>query len=258
VSRERLEEHRRLWASKPVLADVYGVWFDALLRELPATGRVLEVGAGPGFFGNYARRTLGSRWIATDIVETPWNDVVADALRLPARSGALGAVVGLDVVHHLARPRTFFEEAARVLAPGGRLVVVEPWVTPFSYPIYRFLHHEGCDDKIDPWHPFDDGASKEAFEGDGGLFTRIVRSLPPEGWRELGLGPPRVTLLNAFAYLLSLGFRSGSLLPRSAAPMFLALDERLRAASSLLGMRALCAWEKPHATVSSRNPEARA
>jgi len=36
----------------------------------------------------------------------------------------VGALVLFDVLHHLASPATFFEEASRVLAPGGRVVPV--------------------------------------------------------------------------------------------------------------------------------------
>src|SRR6185295_12227033 len=56
MSRERLVEHRQIWAQKPVLAQVYGPWFEALLAEIPAGGRALEVGAGPGFLAEEARR----------------------------------------------------------------------------------------------------------------------------------------------------------------------------------------------------------
>src|ERR1044071_3153921 len=49
-------EHRSIWKGKPVLADIYAVWFDALLDTLgPSRRRVLELGAGPGFFSEYAR-----------------------------------------------------------------------------------------------------------------------------------------------------------------------------------------------------------
>ena len=52
----RLAEHRRIWQSKPVLSRVYAVWFDALLASLPPRPRVVEVGAGPGFLSDHARR----------------------------------------------------------------------------------------------------------------------------------------------------------------------------------------------------------
>ena len=48
-------------------------------------------------------------------------------------------VFGLDMLHHLATPMTFLKEVSRVLIPRGRLILVEPWTTPFSYFIFRFL-----------------------------------------------------------------------------------------------------------------------
>jgi SAM-dependent methyltransferase len=247
VSRAKLDEHRRLWRDKPVLEGVYRVWFDALLAEVPAGARVLEVGAGPGFLAEHARgRRPDLRWIATDVIEAPWNDLVADGLRLPLASAAVDAVVGLDLVHHLARPAAFFEEAARVLDKGGRLAVVEPWVTPFSYPIYRFLHQEGCTLGLDPWNPFGlaEGERKDAFDGDAAVAHRLLGRTPRARWTELGFDPPRCRRLNGFAYLLSLGFKPGSLLPRPALPLLLAVDAATAPLAGLFGMRAIVVWAR--------------
>lgn len=249
MSRERLEEHRRLWDGKPVLARVYEPWFDALLAQAGVGQRVLEIGAGPGFLGAYARRRRPDlRWVATDVLPVPWNDVAADGGRMPFRDAAFDAVVCLDLVHHLARPRAFFAEAVRVLRPGGRIAAVEPWVTPMSYPIYRWLHEEGCDLRVDPWDPFPASAgAKEAFEGNGALTWRVVRSGTRGQWAEMGLGPPRVQALNAFGYLLSLGFRERSLLPARLAPLADRFDRATRALAPLTAMRAMVVWEKPTA-----------
>ena len=115
LSRARLEDHRRIWSAKPVLQGVYEPWFDALLAQAGARD-VLEIGAGPGFLSAHARRRRPDlRWIATDIIAAPWNDVAADAGRLPFSGASFDTVVCLDLVHHLARPRDFFAEAARVL-----------------------------------------------------------------------------------------------------------------------------------------------
>jgi SAM-dependent methyltransferase len=239
----RLAEHRDIWARKPSLGHIYGVWFDAILDGLPKAARVLEVGAGPGFFAAHARRARPDlRWIASDLLPVPWNDLAGDALRLPVRDGCFDAVVGLDFIHHLARPEQFFRESARVLAPGGRLVAVEPWITPFSYPVYRFIHHELCRMDVDPWTPF--GAAKDAFDGDSALVRALVRRTSAESWRALGLRPPAQRPLNGFAYLLSLGFKPPSLLPAWALPMMLGLDATLQRGAAWLGLRVWLAWEK--------------
>jgi SAM-dependent methyltransferase len=243
----RLAEHRRIWEGKPVLSRVYAVWFDALLQALPPRARVVEIGAGPGFLSAYAReRAAGITWVASELLETPWNDVVADGLQLPFGAGSFDAVVGLDLVHHLARPAAFFAEAARVLRPGGRIAVIEPWVSPLSYPIYRWLHQEGCTLGLDPWDPFgrDAAFGKDPFRGDAAVLRRLVRDTSPARWRELGFSPPTVTRMNGFAYLLSLGFREGSLLPGPLATVLMKADRTLGPLSPFAALRALAVWEK--------------
>jgi SAM-dependent methyltransferase len=242
VSLERLREHRRLWTAKPVLQDVYGVWFRALLSRVPAQARVLEVGAGPGLFREWAQAHRPDlRWIATDLVAAPWNDVAADATALPLRSASIDLVVGIDVLHHLAQPHQLFAEAARVTTGGGRLVLLEPWITPLSYPIYRIAHEEGCTLGVDPWTPFGAG-SKDAFDGDQAIPWKIVRSTKDAAWRELGLAAPSVTTLNGFAYLATLGFRPSTLLPRRLTAPLQWGDRVLAPLSRWVGMRALIEW----------------
>jgi SAM-dependent methyltransferase len=50
----------------------------------------------------------------------------ADACALPFRDGTFASVLVRDVLHHLPEPRRAAEEAVRVLAPGGTLVMIEP------------------------------------------------------------------------------------------------------------------------------------
>ena len=259
MSLERLLEHRRLWDAKPVLARVYEPWFSALLDAAPRGARVLEVGAGPGFLGEAARaRRPDLRWIASDLHVAPWNTLAADAGRLPFAARSLDAVVGLDVLHHLAAPADFFREAARALRPGGRIALVEPWITPFSWPIYRFVHQEDCRLSVDPWKPFPAGgkdsfdgdaavpwrmARKDSFDGDAAVPWKMARDTPPGRWSELGLRPPRVVRLNAFAYLLSLGFRPASLLPAGVAPALVAADRATQPLAPLTALRAVLTWD---------------
>ena len=244
MSLERLREHRRLWRAKPVLARVYEPWFAALLDAAPRGGRVLETGAGPGFLEEAAReRRPDLRWIASDLHPAPWNDLAADAGRLPLVAATVDAVVGLDVLHHLPDPAAFFREAARVLRPAGRIALVEPWITPLSWVVYRFFHQEDCRLSVDPWHPFP-GPAKDSFDGDAAVPWKVVRQAEPARWRELGLLAPRVLRVNAFGYLLSLGFRPASLLPASLAEPMVALDRATRTLAPFTAMRAVLVWDK--------------
>jgi SAM-dependent methyltransferase len=226
------------------LARVYAPWFEALLAEAGRGARVVEVGAGPGTLRPFAReRRPDLRWLATDLEPVPWNDVAADAGRLPLRSGCADLVVGLDVLHHLEQPAAFFRDVARVLQPGGRLALVEPWISPLSWPIYRFLHEEECRLGVDPWRPFP-GPRKASFDGDAALPWRMLRDAREADWRQLGLDAPRVTRLNTFAYLLSLGFRPASLLPRPLVAPLLALDRRSAPLAPLTALRAVLVWHR--------------
>jgi SAM-dependent methyltransferase len=247
LSLEQLESHRRIWKHKPVLRGVYGVWFDALLAHAPPDSRVLEVGSGPGFLSEHARHERPDlAWIASDLTSAGWNDLAADAARLPIRDGGLDAILGLDVIHHLARPYGFLAEATRALRPGGRLVLLEPWITPLSFPVYRWFHQESCRLGCDPADPFasSPGVPKPAFEGDAAVLWRVVKVTRAEEWSRLRLGPPDVEVLNGFAYLLSLGFRERSLLPRTWLRHLLRLDRVAGPLAPLAGMRALAVWER--------------
>ena len=132
---ERLWGDRRGWDERPLLRELYLDWFGMMASHL-RPGRTVELGSGPGRF---AERCEGV--IATDIVDFPWLDVVLDATRLPFGEGKVDNLVMLDVFHHLDVV-SFLDEAGRVLSPGGRVVMIEPYISAFSYLIYHFVLDE--------------------------------------------------------------------------------------------------------------------
>lgn len=102
-------------------------------------GRVLEIGAGTGFFViNLAQAGLVHEPYATDIspgmVEVCLRNAqnvgiknmkarTADAEDLPFEDGFFDMVVGHAVLHHLPDVQASLREALRVLKPGGALVI---------------------------------------------------------------------------------------------------------------------------------------
>jgi SAM-dependent methyltransferase len=247
-----LLRHRGVWEQKPGLRRVYNEEFFArLLASRKAGGTCIEVGAGPGFF-----KQLLPEVISTDLVCTPWLDVVADAQKLPFRNDSVTNVFGLDVLHHIAAPLAFLQEVERLLALGGRLILVEPWITPFSYLVYRCFHD--CDLSVLPWKADDRQSvpSKKAFDGNAAipylLFAGQNRAMTFGSLPRLT--PKVIEPFCLFAYLLSFGFKSLDLLPESLYPGISKFERAtLPLWRNVAALRVLVVLEKSVAAANATN-----
>jgi SAM-dependent methyltransferase len=244
---ERIAEQARQWRSKPVLRRIYGDLYRRMASAC-VPGRTLEVGGGSGGFKEFAPDCISS-----DLLFAPWLDVVADAQRLPFAAGSLANIVLFDVLHHLPFPRRFLAEAARALRPGGRIVFVEPAITPLSWPFYRFLHHEPVRLGVDPLSADEPVCSADAFDSNQAvptLLTGRCRHALERLFPELELRSLR--RMSLLAYPLSGGFRSWSLLPEAAVGGLLALERLLEPAlGPLMGYRLLAVIAKKAAVTGA-------
>lgn len=135
---DKLARHREIWKKKKIIRDIYTAWYKQILKDLyPGNGRTFELGAGSGNFKEFKPEV-----IAADIEYCPWLDITFDAHNMPFKKNTAANIVMIDVLHHLAHPAAFFHEAARTLETGGRIVLVEPFPTPFSLFIYKRFHPE--------------------------------------------------------------------------------------------------------------------
>lgn len=140
------EQHRQAWRAKPALRQYYQhEIFDRIIVEM-RPGSALEIGTGPGFFADYHPGMIG-----LDVMPSHARAIPGDVHAMPFTDGAFTNVVGVDVLHHLAHPGQALREIARVLAPRGRLILVEPWAGTLGRLFYRYLHHEECIPVKDPW-----------------------------------------------------------------------------------------------------------
>jgi len=260
----RFAEHRAAWGRNRALRSLYQGWYARIRAHLPAPalGPFVEIGSGPGF----AREVVPELRLS-DLVRAPWHDYEIDAAsRLPFGDGELGALVLFDVLHHLASPSRFFEEATRVLAHGGRVVLCEPYVSPLSYPVYRWLHEESLAMPVDPFAEVVSAAvgrqrRREAGEGtNGGPTARDPfdsnQAVPT---LMFGRAPGRATFAERFpalelravdrfaglAYPSSGGFGRAPLLPFPLWNALAALEARLPAAAfHAIGFRMLAVVQK--------------
>lgn len=141
------ELRKQVILSKPSLKAIYDEWYQMLASHVPpaegalAQTQVLELGSGGGYCAQFIPGLITSEVFPCKGVQ-----LVANAQHLPFTDGSLRAIVMTNVLHHLPDVRRFFSEAIRCLRPGGKILMIEPWVTAWSRFVYGRLHHE-------PFHP---------------------------------------------------------------------------------------------------------
>ncbi len=229
---------RRILRSKRYLQRIYDEWYQLLVAHLPyGSGRVLELGSGPGFLKKYVPDIITSDFL-------PISDIslALDAHEMPFVNGCLRAIVMTDVLHHLCAPRLFFNEATRCIATGGRIIMVEPWVTLWSTFVYSRLHHEPFDATTREWGFPPNGPLSGAngalpwilFSRDFSLFRQ---QFPHWELKTLKLMMP-------FSYILAGGLSMRSFVPGSAFSVARRAENLLESWMDKLAMFALIVLEK--------------
>lgn len=212
---------RQIIVSKPFLKAIYDEWYALLAARLPAIdGEVLELGSGAGYCEQFIPGLVTS-----EVFPCPGVRLVADARRLPFPDASLRAIVFTNVLHHLPDVRQFFGEAARCLRAGGRVLMIEPWVSPWSRFVYRRFHHE-------PFHP---EASNWSFPSTGPLsgangalpWIVFVRDRSKFEAEFPGLLIEEIRPFLPFRYLVSGGVGMRSLMPGWTHALWKSLEQAL-------------------------------
>lgn len=127
-----------------LLVEIIAKFYD---RAIPnyVTGRLIDLGCGK------APLFLKYRYFASSVTCVDWGntlhknenlDVECDlSKRLPFDNASFDTVILSDVLEHLPEPDSLWRELARILAPGGRLLMNVPYFYPLHevpFDFYRY------------------------------------------------------------------------------------------------------------------------
>lgn len=245
-----LEQHQkeiqgnlRVWERKPILRELYADFYRRIISLIDQnkTEPIVEIGSGIGNLKSHLPRA-----ICTDLFPNPWLDLVCDGYELPFADHSISHLILSDVFHHLRAPQAFLRETRRVLTPGGRLILSEPFISASSYPVYGGLHHEPVG-----WRePIDFSPTLErprAYYAAQGNATRLFFTKEFEGW------PKDWTLFHresyaCFAYFLSGGYSKPKMYPAKLYPFLAHLDQFLSRWPRLFGGRCIVGLSPTHET----------
>ncbi len=236
-----ISEHRAVWERKSGLRDYYTTQiFDRMIDEI-VEGSTLQLRTGAGHFSRYHPGMVNG-----DVAGHDGVDVITDVHYLRFDDASFANVVGIDVLHHFARPGLALRECARVLRPGGRLILVEPWAGSLGRLFYRFVHHEDCVDVPDPWNNAFP-SSKRAMDGNAAIpitvlhkHSAALRDHVPD------LAVSRIEPFGCLSVLLSGGFQKIGLPAPIVRTCYVMENYMPRSVMARIALRALFVLEKRH------------
>lgn len=221
-----------------MLRELYAGFYRRILQwiDYEQPGRIVEIGSGMGNFQEHCPTAL-----RTDLIAHPWVDQVCDAYELPFGENSLSHLVLCDVFHHLERPLAFLRSAARCVAPRGRIVLLEPYISLSSLPVYGLFHHEPV-----AWRkPIDlsetPPARQEYYAAQGNATRLFFLDGGKEfaAWRRF-----HTEAFASFSYLLSGGFSKPSLYPKGLLGTIRSIDRCLSKCPRLFAARCLVVLER--------------
>ena len=138
-------------------------WLSAKLKQIPAGHRILDAGAGElrfkpfcshldyvsQDFGQYEGKGDGNG-LQNETWDTKGIDLICDITSIPEASNSFDAILCTEVLEHLPDPTNALDEFARLLKPGGVLILTAPFgsnvhMAPYHYcsgfSRYWYEHH---------------------------------------------------------------------------------------------------------------------
>jgi SAM-dependent methyltransferase len=230
-SPETTVQRAQIIANKLFLKRFYQDCYERIVERLPSDscGLVVELGAGAGFLKEYIPGLVTS-----EILQVPNVDIRLDGRFLPFKKSSLRAIVMVDVFHHIPSVGAFLSDSAFCVKPGGAVIMVEPWITPWSRFVYEHFHHEPLDPESKKWELSGKGPLSNANSALPWIVFERDRAKLEEEFREWSVA--EIDLHAPISYLLSGGLSFRSFIPGACYGLCRKLENVLRPGNSRWAM----------------------
>jgi ubiquinone/menaquinone biosynthesis C-methylase UbiE len=127
------------------------LWLEKTLKKMPVGSRILDAGAGEQ---KYRRFCAHLNYVAQDFAQyngqgngaglqmENWDqsnlDIISDVTAIPEPDASFDAVMCIEVFEHLPEPIKAIQEFARLLKPGGHLILTAPFCSLTHFAPYHF------------------------------------------------------------------------------------------------------------------------
>lgn len=242
LHQEFINKNSEHWNRKPLLQILYNDFYRLIAENLSSLPdrKAVELGSGLGNIKEVIPHCL-----RTDLFPNPWIDQIENAYKLSFADETVTDLIMTDVFHHLKYPGRALQEFYRVLRKGGRVIMLEPYLSGLGLLVYGALHSEpiALTQKIEwlppaTWSPED--IDYYAAQGNATrIFTRKNFHSQLTQWRKV-----ETIRLSALAYAASGGYSGPQLYPKSTLLLIKGLEKILDLFPTLFATRLLVILEK--------------
>jgi ubiquinone/menaquinone biosynthesis C-methylase UbiE len=161
------------------------MWLKEKLSQIPKGESILDIGAGECQYKKYCTHL---KYTSQDFAQydgkgdgkgmhmETWDnsqiDIVGDLCNIPMADNSFDNIMITEVLEHVPEPNDAIREAARILRPGGRIIVTSPFCSQTHFAPYHF-----CDGFNIYWYQYilpKHNIEISSIERNGNYFTSTM------------------------------------------------------------------------------------